>query len=55
MALKQDGDKVKVMVVLTKDIQDRLKAVADRYGMGISPMVRIALTEWLDQKEKEKD
>ena len=52
MALKENGDKVKVCVILTKDQKERLDAQAERYGIGISAMARMAIAEWLENREK---
>lgn len=48
-----DFKKEVIRVRLTKSIRDRLEAVAREEGRCLSEIVREAIMEWLNKKEKE--
>lgn len=52
MALKSDGDKVMTSVILTKEQKRQLEEQAERLGIGVSALIRLAVAEWLDNREK---
>lgn len=52
MALKANGDKVMTSVVLTRAQKQKLEEQAQRLGIGISALIRIAVTEWLEIQPK---
>ena len=52
MALKTDGDKVMASVILTRAQKQRLEEQAERLGTGVSALIRMAVAEWLDDREK---
>ncbi len=52
MALKSDGDKVMTTVILTKAQKQRLDEQAERLGIGVSALIRLAVAEWLDSKKE---
>lgn len=42
-----------IRVRFTKSVKEKLDAVAEEEGRGISELVREAIMEWLHEKEKE--
>lgn len=50
MALRDDGDKVKVNIILTKTQKKALESAAAKYSIGVSTLVRQIIAEWLDRK-----
>lgn len=53
MALKKDGDLVRINMNLTKDQKAELDAIAQKHGVTTSSMIRIAIASWLDDQRKE--
>lgn len=50
MALKSDGDKVMTTVILTRTQKRRLDEQAERLGIGVSALIRLAVARWLDEQ-----
>lgn len=50
MAIKADGDKVVMSLILTKDQKRKLEAKSASLGVGISVLIRIAVAEWLERQ-----
>lgn len=50
MALKSDGNKVMTTVILTRTQKQRLDEQAERLGIRVSALIRMAVARWLDEQ-----
>ena len=50
MALKSDGNKVMTTVILTRTQKQRLDEQAERLGIRVSALIRLAVARWLDEQ-----
>lgn len=50
MAIKPDGEKVITSVILTKGQKQQLEEQATKLGIGVSALIRLAVSEWLDAR-----
>lgn len=53
MALRENGDKVITSVILTKQQKQKLDEQAERLGIGISALIRLAVARWLEGQANE--
>lgn len=50
MALRPDGGKIRVSVILTQEQRDALQVYGDRIGLGLSALMRMIVADWLEGK-----
>lgn len=50
MAIKPDGEKVITSIVLTKLQKRKLEEQAAKLGIGVSALIRLAVSEWLEAR-----
>ena len=50
MAIKPGGEKVITSIVLTKLQKQKLEEHAAKLGIGVSSLIRLAVSEWLEAR-----
>lgn len=52
MALKKDGDKIPVTMIITKALKEEAEAYGQKYGLPLTAVVRMALVEFLEKNQR---
>lgn len=52
MALKSNGDKEHVHLIITKDQKEALQKEADRMSISLSACIRLIIANWIQRRKK---